>query len=450
MFTEPFRFTRKPDDMKVFVTDGNERPALAIVRSLGARGAQVIVGADRLESLASSSKYCSRAITYPSPATDRKGFDAFLLDFLSREHVDVVLPVSDVTTHAVCANRDRLGNLTGLAVPTLEAFELVRNKKTLIDRAAACHVPVPRSEYVTDANGIGRLASQLRFPAVVKPVHSRVPSATGWTATSVHYANTPEDLLHLFEATAYLRTHPSLVQERIVGDGVGVFALFDKGTPVVEFAHRRLREKPPSGGVSVLRESVSVDPILRRYLVNMLQPLGWHGVAMMEFKQERRTGEFFLMEVNGRFWGSLQLAIDAGVDFPAHVCDLALERRSVIPAAYRTGVKSRWLFGDLDHLMMRLLKSERDLNLDGDATSKWRTIRDFLTFRQPDLHYEVLSAADPRPFLHECRANAAAWRASMASAARNFMAGVSLKPRFISGANRIEPADSQHIPVSGN
>ena len=437
--------------MNVFVTDGDERPALAIVRSLGRRGAQVIVGADRLESLASSSKYCSRAITYPSPATDRNAFVAFLLDFLSREHVDVVLPVTDVTTHAVCANRDRLGNLTGVAVPTLEAFEFVRNKKTLMDRAAACGIPIPRSEYVTDANAIRRIARQLRFPAVVKPAHSRVPAAAGWRATGVHYANTIDDLLHLYDTTDYLRAYPFLVQERIAGDGVGVFGLFERGTLLVEFGHRRLREKPPSGGVSVLRESVSVDSILRRHLVDMLQPLGWHGVAMMEFKQDRRTGEFFLMEVNGRFWGSLQLAIDAGVDFPAYVCDLALERWPVVPATYRTGVKSRWLFGDLDHLMLRLLKSPRDLNLDADAASKWRTVRDFLRVRQPDLHYEVLSAADPGPFLHECRTNAISWRTSMASAARNLIASFNPKPRHISGANnRIEPADSRHVSLSGN
>ncbi len=45
---------------------------------------------------------------------------------------------------------------------------------------------------------------------------------------------------------------------------------------------------------------------------------------MVEFKADARTGTPYLMEINGRFWGSLQLAIDAGVDFPAILVAAAL------------------------------------------------------------------------------------------------------------------------------
>ena len=58
----------------------------------------------------------------------------------------------------------------------------------------------------------------------------------------------------------YLTRYPSLIQERIVGPGIGVFVLCDHGRLLAAFAHRRLREKPPSGGASVLCESVAVDP----------------------------------------------------------------------------------------------------------------------------------------------------------------------------------------------
>ena len=102
-----------------------------------------------------------------------------------------------------------------------------------------------------------------------------------------------------------------------------MFALFDRGRLVAEFSHRRLREKPPAGGASVLSESLPVDPRLREFALRMLGPIGWHGVAMMEYKQDRRTGDFVLMEVNGRFWGSLELAVAAGVDFPFLACQLA-------------------------------------------------------------------------------------------------------------------------------
>ena len=47
----------------------------------------------------------------------------------------------------------------------------------------------------------------------------------------------------------------------------------------------------------------------------ILGHVAWEGVAMVEFLVAD-DGTPYLMEVNTRFWGSLQLSIDAGVDFP--------------------------------------------------------------------------------------------------------------------------------------
>jgi hypothetical protein len=130
-------------------------------------------------------------------------------------------------------------------------------------------------------------------------------------------------------------------------------------------------------------------------------PLEWHGVAMMEFKEDIRTGARFLMEVNGRFWGSLQLAIDAGVDFPHLVCQLALGHVPVTMPLYRPGVKSRWLLGDLDQLCLRLFKSDRALRLPPSPPSRFRSLVEFMKFHQRDMHYEIARLDDPRPFLYE-------------------------------------------------
>ena len=115
-----------------------------------------------------------------------------------------------------------------------------------------------------------------------------------------------------------------LLQERIEGPGVGVFVCCDRGEPVALFAHRRLREKPPSGGVSVLCESAAARSDRRATsATRLLQALDWRGVAMVEFKRDLRDGSLRLMEINGRFWGSLQLAIDAGVEFPGRRWSIA-------------------------------------------------------------------------------------------------------------------------------
>jgi predicted ATP-grasp superfamily ATP-dependent carboligase len=404
--------------MNVFVTDGDHRPALAIVRALGRRGASVIVGAEKPTSLASSSKYCARHVTYPSPQRDRKAFEQFLAEFVAREQVDVVLPVTDVTTHAVCAVQDVLSRYTAVAVPPLEAFDFVSNKGKLLERARHSGLTVPQTLCVEGAAGLAAVVGRVRYPAVVKPIRSRFCTEDGWLSATVHYAYSEEELWRLYRTTDALANHPSLIQERIIGPGIGAFFLFDRGELVAEFAHRRLREKPPSGGASVFCASAPVEAQLRQFALRMLGPIGWHGVAMMEYKQDHRTGDFYLMEVNGRFWGSLQLAIDAGVDFPYLVCELALGRTPAISPAYNLGVKSRWLLGDFDHLLLRLFKSDRELQLPESTPSRLRALGDFLKFGGRDVHYDVISADDRRPFLYELRRNASELSTSAALSLR--------------------------------
>jgi hypothetical protein len=121
---------------------------------------------------------------------------------------------------------------------------------------------------------------------------------------------------------------------------------------------------------------------------------------MLEFKTDRRTGQPYLMEINGRLWGSLQLAVDAGVDFPALLVGCALGERPARPA-YHVGVRNRWWWGDVDHLVARLRSSSTELALPPDAPSRWAVLRDFLRVWRPRERNEVLRLADPMPFVRE-------------------------------------------------
>jgi predicted ATP-grasp superfamily ATP-dependent carboligase len=178
--------------LTVFVTDGNQRSALAIVRTLGRRGMTVIVGDEQPVSLASASRHCAHRITYPSPYAHREAFERFLLDFVAREHVDVLLPVTDVTTHSVCALQDRLEVHTALAVPPLDAFEIVTHKGRLMEYAASLAVPVPRTHCVDGLESLERVVDRVEYPAVVKPVRSSLRTEDGWVPGRVHYAGSPQ------------------------------------------------------------------------------------------------------------------------------------------------------------------------------------------------------------------------------------------------------------------
>jgi predicted ATP-grasp superfamily ATP-dependent carboligase len=194
--------------------------------------------------------------------------------------------------------------------------------------------------------------------------------------------------------------YPLLVQERIVGPGVGVFLLIWQGQVRAAFAHRRIREKPPGGGVSVVRESIVADPRLLALSEELLKQFDWEGVAMVEYKVDARTQTPYIMEINGRFWGSLQLAIDAGVDFPALLIDVLQGRQTSLPA-YHAGVRTRWWWGDVDHLIARLRHSDAALALDPGAPTRSRAVLDFLAAFRPGYRNEILRWRDPMPAFRE-------------------------------------------------
>jgi len=109
-------------------------------------------------------------------------------------------------------------------------------------------------------------------------------------------------------------------------------------------------------------------------------------VAMAEFKINPNGGDVKLMEVNGRFWGSLPLAIKAGVDFPYLLYKCMVERENFSPPSYRLGVKQRWLIpGDILWLYSSIINDHRISS----------SVKDFLgSFTVPD---DVISSDDIAP-----------------------------------------------------
>ena len=387
----------------VLVTDGHERSALAITRGLGQAGIPVIVGAETARSLAGASRYCVARWRYPSPLQQPSQFISSLVEAARRFDITAIIPPTDSSMQAVAAQRDQFRPSVTAMIPSLESYELVSDKYRLLKLAHELGIPVPETVFVPDGN-IDAVLDQVRaYPVVVKPGRSLLRVDDRWIKTSVHFVSNVEELTDLYRGTPYLR-NPSLIQQRIQGEGQGVFGLFDHGRPCALFAHRRIREKPPAGGVSVFRESIELPKPMVDYAVRLLARVQWHGVAMVEFKIERESGIPMLMEINGRFWGSLQLAVDAGLNFP-HLLYQAMQG---IPIAvpnnsYRMGTKSRWLLGDLDHLLLRLVKSNSELHLDPSAPSRGRCLAEFCKLFQHDLHYEVESLSDPGPALAEYR-----------------------------------------------
>jgi predicted ATP-grasp superfamily ATP-dependent carboligase len=298
--------------MEVFVTDGNQRSSLAVVRALGKLGVRVTVGETQVPSLASSSRYCVRAVRYPSPVASPAAFADLVGAELRNGGYDMFLPMTDVTCRIA---GDILARAPQVRVPLPAADIVVRaqDKAAVIEAARQAGLDCPKTYTPAGREELEAVARQLQYPVVVKPRFSVYFAEGRWFRTQVQYASSPNDLIAKYVRAASQAQAP-LIQELVPGDGFGVFLLLWDGELKAAMCHRRIREKPPTGGVSVLRETVPLDQALVSASASLLKQLGWQGVAMVEFKGDEKP---CVMEINGRFWGSLQLAIDAGMNFPA-------------------------------------------------------------------------------------------------------------------------------------
>jgi predicted ATP-grasp superfamily ATP-dependent carboligase len=334
--------------IRVLVTDEHYKHSLGIVRQLGRKGVFVTLVAGSKESLACRSRYCREVILAESGRPE--SLVEKILQTLQRNHFDAVIPVSYTMTLALAERGDQVLKCTKLEVPPPETIALAANKLEMTRLAQRLGVPAP---VTMRASEFEQHDTELRFPVVIKPQQEspgRPP---------VRYAQNKDQLLAILQEVSDSRPNgagsDSLIQEYIPGHGCGLFATYQMGACKRVFMHRRVREYPATGGVSSCAESF-YDPKLESHGRRMLNALNWHGVAMVEFRRDDRDGQYKLMEINPKFWGSLDLALAAGADFPGDLCQMALGRTLPFSDKYVRDLRFHWplsVHGDLFHLWTR-------------------------------------------------------------------------------------------------
>jgi predicted ATP-grasp superfamily ATP-dependent carboligase len=381
---------------RVLVLDANQRSALAVTRSLGAKGLHVVAADETRRTLAGSSRHCKETFVHPSPYGHPDDFVATVRRESAQRGVGVIFPMTDITTALLLQKQEQFDGFI-LPCSSIEAFDRLTDKWKLHELAQELGISIPQTVFLRQATDLPGALSQLAYPLVLKPHRSRIWTEGRWVTAEVKYAHSAQEAERIVTAYEWLSRHPFLVQEYIRGQAQGIFALYNQSEPVVFFAHKRLREKPPSGGVSVLSESVEVPPRLREIAHKILEAVKWHGVAMVEFKVAP-DGTPYLMEVNARFWGSLQLAIDSGVDVPWLLYQVATGQTPDGIDLYKVGIRSRWLVGDFLRLGRILLGTGES---GTTASGRGKAILDFLHFFDRNTRNEVNRWDDLKPFFFE-------------------------------------------------
>lgn len=289
---------------KILLTDGAYKHTLASAISLKKAGYEVHVMGKNTNVCRFSffvDKFITNKYFYQYDIDD-------LLALLTVENYDVILPVSGKSVKFLSIHSERIEKVSKFFISDTSSIETALDKISSSKKAFELSINTIPSAYSDNIDELYRKAKKMKFPLVLK-------SKDELKKSSVYYVNNESDLKRAICKYYALYDFLPLIQQYIEGDGFGYFSLNKNGIPLLNFAHKRIREAPATGGVSSCAEYYDGLDVIESGQ-KLMAELRWNGLSMVEFKRDNLSGKLYLMEINPKLWGSLDLAIQCLADFP--------------------------------------------------------------------------------------------------------------------------------------
>ena len=330
---------------KVFITDGMLRKTLSTTRSLGRRRIQTVVGETSWFSPSGFSRYSTRRVKYPNPKIEPHLFIQWLYRFFHQEKRPVFFPMDDAVMEVVMEHRGEVMARSKCLLPTKESYNVASDKYLTMTLANQQQVECPPTYLAKNVEDLTPIMEVATFPLILKPRKSS-------GSRGIRKVQHKEELKSLF-LEAQQQYPDMLIQECIpLGDRYDVCLLYDANHEVkASFVQKEIRHFPVQMGPSTVQESVVFKELIERSM-RLLEPLKWSGIVEVEFMMDERTNTPILMEINPRFWNSLDLSVQSGIDFPYFLYQLCQGEKVSLHTMYEVGRRSRWLFpGDILHFL---------------------------------------------------------------------------------------------------
>ena len=299
---------------RVIVTYGRSLIALMIARSLAPRGVEVI-GCDDVDMTALSfSKYVKENVRYKNPEEDEKAFidslEEIIKKFKPEGDMPYVLMPSFREAKIIARYKERLGKHITVATPDASCIDAVMPKNHFAKTVKKHDIEAPQTWVVSDVDDLDTIIKEAKFPVFVKP-------SDDVGGRGVEQIKNKEDLQPALKALR--KDYPNqeiLVQEAAKGVDYCFCGLYKDGKRLASMVYHNIRKFPRKSGPGVVRKAV--DPQKFNPLADkLMEALKWDGVVEVDFmwdEKEENTPQ--IIEVNPRFWSSLDHSIRSGIDFP--------------------------------------------------------------------------------------------------------------------------------------
>ncbi len=364
---------------KVLLSDAQQRKTLAVTRSLGKRGLQIIA-ADRTRFTPTAcSKYCYKHIVSPDPHSKEDEYLSWIKKTLLDNNCQIFIPMDDDAFFLAVKHRDELEKLCLMPLPASESYFCAADKGKAMVKAREAGLCCPLTMNITDLQQVYEFSEDMKYPLIIKP---RISSGS----RGIRKVSCKEELI-----AEYIKIHsqypwPMIQQYIEPKNRYDVCLLYDRnGELKASFVQKEIRNFPINWGPSTVQESVE-NPELLDMSLKLMQLLPWQGIVEIEFMENKADGQMFFMEINPRFWASVQMAIFAGIDFPWLLYQTMINEPIEYVSSYRTGIKYKWTFpGEILHFLFN--KQRR--NMDPP----------FLSGKKQLVYDDMYSPDDPLPVL---------------------------------------------------
>jgi predicted ATP-grasp superfamily ATP-dependent carboligase len=268
---------------------------------------------------------------------------------------DVLFPVTSKTIMEVAAHPE-LFNGVSCFIPDSEKIDFIQNKANLCRFAQELGISIPATYFPHSEEEVRALSGNIAYPIYVKLCEEQEYSPR----ERYRVARSAEELLDGYLLMSK-RADQLILQEKVPGRNVGFFALLDENSEVIaQFCHRRIRQFPYDGGPSTYCEGYTDTQVITAGR-KLLEELKWKGLAMAEFVVDETDGLPWLLEVNPRLWGSIPLALKAGIDFPLLLVKKSLGQEVEKVTPTKTRVRLRFLPLDLFAIAAKIKREKGKL-----------------------------------------------------------------------------------------
>jgi predicted ATP-grasp superfamily ATP-dependent carboligase len=386
--------------VRVLVTDAGAAAAVAVVRSLGRRGVTCVAGWHAASfPLAATSRFCAGVERLPDPMSQPDRYAAELVERVRRGDFDAVIPVSDAALAAAGPVRERIAEHAFYCAAPEVAMRAAEDKWGILQAANGIGLTTPPARLVEDREAARAALVELPPPWVIRARRSLVRDGSRFRQPAALVAFQTE-LAASALAERIDRGEPVVVSSYREGTGRGVYVFMADATPAAWFGHLRLRETDPRGSPACAAVPLIPSEAEVARCAALLSRLGVTGAAMVEFRRGRTDDSDALVEINPRLWGSISLAVHAGMDFPWwQLRYFTTGEVPVMPSRLHDLVGCRYLTAEIGHL----------INVARGAPPDWKgpfpelgdAWRGFAAACAPGWRYYHQSFEDPLPGVAE-------------------------------------------------